>query len=219
MNTGMNKKKLVIFPFNGNGIEALDCIRFEKYDFLGFIDDDLRKNSSEHKIFSRDILKIDDDLYILAVPGSPNSFLERKHIIASLSIRGENRFITAIHPRATIGRNVQIGINCLVMAGAVLTSNSKLGDHVCILPNSVIHHDSKIGDYSLIGSNVTIAGQTTIGNNCYIGSGTNIINGINVGDRSLVGLGSNILKDVEEGSKMVGNPARDLNFNRRKELI
>lgn len=218
MNMGMNKKKLVIFPFNGNGIEALDCINFDEYDFIGFIDDDQRKYSSQYQIFSREILLKNQDLYILAVPGGPKSFRERKHIIASLSV-SSNRFITVIHPGASIGRNVQIGINCLVMAGVVLTSNSKLGDHVCILPNSVIHHDSEVGDYSLIGSNVAVAGGTKIGRNCYIGSGTNIINSINVGDKSLVGLGSNILKNVEEGSKMVGNPARDLNFNRRKELI
>ena len=35
----MAKQKLVIFPFNGNGIEALDAIDYEQFDFIGFIDD------------------------------------------------------------------------------------------------------------------------------------------------------------------------------------
>lgn len=216
MNTGRSKKKLVIFPFNGNGIEALDCINFEEYDFLGFIDDDLRKYSGLYNILSREILNKYNDLYILAVPGGPDSFHLRKKIISSLG--KPERFITVIHPNASVGRNVEIGVNCLIMAGTVLTSNVKIGDHVCVLPNSVIHHDSVIKDYTLIGSNVVVAGGTIIGQNCYIGSGTNIINNIYVGDNTLVGLGSNILKNVEPNSKMVGNPARNLNF-RRKELI
>jgi hypothetical protein len=53
----MPKKKLVIFPFNGNGMEALDCISFEDYEFVGFIDDDARKRSPQYEIYSREILQ------------------------------------------------------------------------------------------------------------------------------------------------------------------
>lgn len=210
MPTMMNKKKLIIFPFNGNGIEALDCLSMEEYDFLGFIDDNKDKTSIDYEIFSRDILKKHPELFVLAVPGGPDSFKERKDIISSLDIH-EDRFISVIHPSASIGRNSKVGKNCLIMAGVVLTSNSVIEDHVCVLPNSVVHHDSKIGEYTLIGSKVVIAGNTSVGSNCYIGSGTNIKNGLHIGDKTLIGMGSNILKDVQPDSKMVGNPARNLN--------
>ena len=206
----MPKKKLVIFPFNGNGIEALDCISFDEYELIGFVDDDPKKTSKQFEIFSREIVQDYSEIFVLAVPGSPVSFRKRAAIISSLNI-DRSRYITAIHPGAAIGRKVKIGINCLIMAGVVLTSNAHINDHVCVLPNSVIHHDAIVGDYTLIGSNVVVAGGTTIGKSCYIGSGTNIINGINIGDFSLIGLGSNILKSVTGNSKMVGNPARDLN--------
>jgi sugar O-acyltransferase (sialic acid O-acetyltransferase NeuD family) len=206
----MPKKKLVIFPFNGNGIEALDCISLDDYELLGFVDDDPKKMSEQFEIFSREILQDYKEIVVLAVPGSPASFRKRAEIINSLHIE-RSRYITAIHQKATIGRNVKIGVNCLIMAGVVLTSNAWLNDHVCVLPNSVIHHDAVVDDYTLIGSNVVVAGGTTIGKSCYVGSGTNIINGINIGNLSLIGLGSNILKSVTGNSKMVGNPARDLN--------
>lgn len=204
----MSKKKLVIFPFNGNGIEALDCINEDEYELLGFVDDDPEKRSEEFQIFSRNILERDNGLFVLAVPGSPTSFRKRKEIISSLNVK---RFATIIHPSVSMGKNVKVGFNCLIMAGVVLTSNVIINNHVCILPNTVIHHDSVIKDYTLIGSNVVIAGGTTIGQNCYVGSGTNVINGINIGDVSLIGLGSNVLKSVPNDSKVVGNPARDLN--------
>ncbi|WP_018479255.1 DapH/DapD/GlmU-related protein [Pontibacter roseus] len=206
----MLKKKLIIFPFNGNGVEALDCISFDEYELIGFVDDDACKQSKQYDIYTRDILHQYRELHVLAVPGSPASFRKRKEIISSLGI-DRSRYITAIHPRASIGRDVQVGKNCLIMAGVVLTSNAQVKDHVCILPNSVIHHDSVVGEYTLVGSNVVIAGGTTVGESCYIGSGTNIINGISIGDASLIGLGSNILKSVLGNAKMVGNPARDLN--------
>ncbi|ANE49251.1 DapH/DapD/GlmU-related protein [Flavisolibacter tropicus] len=206
----MNKKKLVIFPFNGNGIEALDCIDFDEYELIGFIDDNPFKKVSCYPLFSRDILLKYGELYVLAVPGNSLTFRDRKEVILSLNV---DRFVTIIHPRSSIGRNVSIGHNCLIMAGVVLTSNVKLGNHVCVLPNSVLHHDVSIGNYTLIGSNVVIAGGTAIGESCYVGSGTNIINGVSIGDSTLIGLGSNITKTVVEGSKMVGNPARNLNIS------
>jgi sugar O-acyltransferase (sialic acid O-acetyltransferase NeuD family) len=209
----MPKKKLLIFPFNGNGIEALDCVN-DEFDFLGFIDDDREKRSDDYKIYTREILNEYSDTYLLAVPGSPTSFLKRESLIGGLGIE-EKRFVTIVHYTASIGKNVKLGFNCLIMPGVVITSNAVIGDHVCVLPNSVIHHDAVVNDHTLIGSNVVIAGGTIIGRNCYIGSGTTIINGITVGEHSLIGMGSNIIKTVAAHSKMVGNPARDLNSGSR----
>lgn len=205
----MVKKRLVIFPFNGNGIEALDCLDTDEYEFVGFIDDDLNKKSPFHKIFSRSILFECNDLKVLAIPGSPTSYKAREEIISSLDIL-PSRYISLIHPNASIGREVKIGSNCLIMAGVVLTSNARIEDHVCILPNSVVHHDSVIGKYSLIGSNVVVAGGVNIGTSCYIGSGSNIINGVSIGNYSLVGLGSNVVCSINSYTKVAGNPARDL---------
>jgi len=201
------KKKLIIFPFNGNGLEALDCINHDEYEFLGFVDDDVSKKSDNYEIFKRDIIKKHQEIFLLAVPGSSLSFQERIAIIEALNI-DKYRFITAIHPNASIGRNVQIGYNCLIMAGVVITSNAQLHNHICILPNSVVHHDVIIDSYTLVGSNVLLAGGVSIGRNCYIGSGSNIISGIHIDDCALVGLGSNVLKNVAQYSKVAGNPAK-----------
>jgi sugar O-acyltransferase (sialic acid O-acetyltransferase NeuD family) len=206
----MSKKQLVIFPFNGNGLEALDCLDHNEYEFVGFIDDDCSKSSDEYNIFSRKILTERNELFVLAVPGGPKSYKGRSDAISSLNIPKE-RFITAVHPKACIGRNVTIGYNTLIMAGVVLTSNAVVGNNVCILPNTVVHHDAVVMDYTLVGSNVVIAGGCEIGENCYIGSGTNIINGIRIGKLSLVGLGSNVITEVFPYSKVAGNPARLLN--------
>ena len=205
------QRSLLIFPCNGNGIEALDCL-VAAYRLIGFVDDTLEKQGTKvqgHPVYGREVLLRWPDACVLAVPGSPASYRVRKQIIESLDI-DTDRFATLIHPSASVSPLAAIGRNVLIMAGAVITSNAIIGDHVCVLPNTVIHHDAIVGTWSLIGSNVTVAGHTTVGNNCYIGSGSSIMNGVCVGDGALVGMGANVIRDVSPGNRVVGNPARPI---------
>jgi sugar O-acyltransferase (sialic acid O-acetyltransferase NeuD family) len=200
---------LYLFPFNGNALEAFDCIS-EEYNVLAFIDDDPQKIGTMYQgipVVDRTVLQKNKQVKVLAVPGSPTSFKVRKSIIDGLQINPD-RFVTIIHPHASVSKYAKIGRNSLLMAGVVITSNAEIGDHVCILPNSVIHHDTKIGDYTLVSSNVSIAGYTSIEENCYIGMGVSIINGISIGKGSIIGLGSHVINSIPPNSKAVGNPAK-----------
>ena len=207
-------QQLLIFPYSGTGMEALDCLG-DKFKCIGFISDDktmigLRKFGLE--IFDREALRRFSKADVLAVPGSPESFLKRKMIIEGLNVEPA-RYATVIHPGAFVSANAQLGKNVLIMAGVVITSNAIIEDNVCILPNAVIHHDTVIGKDTLVGANTTIAGNVQIGSNCYIGASASIKNGVSVGERCLIGMGANIIGNCQPESKMVGNPARNLNNN------
>jgi sugar O-acyltransferase (sialic acid O-acetyltransferase NeuD family) len=204
-------EKLLIFPFNGNGLEAVDCIQGQ-FELIGFIDDTPEKQGKTKfgfEVFGKEVFEKYKEAKILAVPGSPTSFMCRHEIIRGLHV-SKDRFATVIHPQASVSPMAQIGKNVLLMAGVVVTSNAIISDHVCILPNSVIHHDSIIGEWTLIGCNVAIAGHVAVGKNCYIGSGSNIINGIEIGNGSLLGMGTTLIKSIPANSKVVGNPARSI---------
>jgi sugar O-acyltransferase (sialic acid O-acetyltransferase NeuD family) len=204
-------KPLLIFPFNGNGLEALDCLG-SAFELLGFIDDTLQKQGASGygpMVFARTALSRWPDAQVLAVPGGPTSFQSRRALIDSLGVK-PTRFARVIHPSARISPLATIGRNVLIMAGVVITSNAVIGDHVCVLPNSVIHHDTRIGAWTLIGASVTVAGHTRIGENCYIGSGSRLMNGLEIGAGTLVGLGSNVIRSAPAGSRLVGNPARQI---------
>lgn len=207
--TAAEQKPLLIFPCNGNAVEALDCIT-DDYRLLGFVDDTPEKQGTEvcgHYVHGREALGRWPEACVLAVPGSPVSYRIRQGIIESLDISAD-RLATVVHPSASVSSLAVLGRNVLIMAGVVITSNAVIGDHVCILPNTVIHHDVVVGDWCLVGSNVTLAGQTRIGMNCYLGSGSSIMNGLRVGDGALVGIGANVIRDVSPGYKVAGNPAR-----------
>lgn len=202
---------LLIFPCNGNGIEALDCLDAD-WHLVGFVDDTAEKQAVPahgHSVHSRSAFAAWPEAMVLAVPGSPVSYRSRRSLIEGLSVE-PHRWARLVHPAARVSALATIGHNVLIMAGTVITSNAVIGDHVCVLANANIHHDARIGRWSIVGSNVTIAGHATVGENCYIGSGSTLKNGIVVGDGAMVGMGSVVLRDVAAGSRVVGNPAREL---------
>jgi sugar O-acyltransferase (sialic acid O-acetyltransferase NeuD family) len=204
------RKTLLIFPCNGNAMEALDCVG-DAYELIGFVDDNADKIGTQRfgwPVLTRSALSKYAEARVLAVPGSPSSYRTRAAAIEGLKVPYD-RFATVIHPSANVSTRAKVGTNVLIMAGVVITT-ARIGNHVCILPNTVIHHDVDVGEWSLIGSNVTLAGSVNVGTNAYIGSGTSVINGITIGEGSLLGLGSNVLRDVAPHTTVAGNPARQM---------
>jgi sugar O-acyltransferase (sialic acid O-acetyltransferase NeuD family) len=202
---------LLIFPCNGNGVEALDALA-DAYRLVGFVDDTPAKQGTTvhgHAVLPRQALRDWPDAQVLAVPGSPVSYLGRRALIDGLNVAAA-RWAQLVHPSARVSPLARIGRNVLIMAGVVITSDAVIGDHVCVLPNTVLHHGARVGDWSLVGANVTVAGDTAIGANCYIGSGSSLMNGLTIGDGALVGLGSVVLRDVAAGTRVAGCPARAL---------
>ena len=209
-------KKLFLFPFGGNAKEsllsllAINALR-QEWDILGFLDDDPAQQGKDYcgiKVLGgREFLNRHADAFVLAVPGSPTSYLRRKSVIESLAV-DTSRFAMVIHPSVVTAPDAVIGYNTLLMSNVVVSCSARVGNHCIVLPNTVIAHDSIIGDYCCVGSNVSISGTVTVGPECYIGSGTKIRESIRIGGRTLVGLGSNVISHIEQDAVAVGNPAR-----------
>lgn len=211
-------KKIIILGTGGNCIDILDTINeinsglnVPKYRCIGFLDD---KESLHNKVFygvkvlgSLENAKKYQDAYFINGIGSAKNYWKKQSIIDQTNIPVE-RFLTVIHPTASVSKMAILGEGSVIFQQATIASNARIGNHVMILPNSIISHDVSIGDYSCITAGVSISGRVRIGKSCYLGTNCSIIGDVVIGDYALIGMGSVVLKDVPKKCVVVGNPAR-----------
>jgi len=209
---------LLLFPFSGNAREAASIIAFSKelngkWEVIGFIDDNAGTHAERFSgipvLGGREKFGKFPDAKVLAVPGRPDNFLERRNIITRLGIP-RDRLATVVAPNASILTEHRIGVNTLILSNVVVGSGVIIGDHCVILPNTTVGHDAVINDYCLIGANAALSGNVTVEENCYIGTGATVREKIIIHKESLVGIGANVIKHVEANSTVAGNPARPL---------
>jgi carbonic anhydrase/acetyltransferase-like protein (isoleucine patch superfamily) len=97
-----------------------------------------------------------------------------------------------IAPTAVISGDVEIGADCQVLHGAVITAEGgaiTLGANVIVMENALIRATAAnpvhIGDHVLVGPMASISGAT-IGDEVFLATGTRVFNGARIGDRSEV---------------------------------
>lgn len=118
------------------------------------------------------------------------------------------RLASAVHPAATIAREVKIGPGTAVMAGVVINSDTVIGSHVILNTGATVDHDCTVGDGTHVGPGCHLCGGVTVGADALLGAGTTVIPGVKIGDRAVIGAGSTVLQDVPAGARMAGSPCR-----------
>lgn len=116
--------------------------------------------------------------------------------------------VSAIHPAATIAKDVLIGGGSVVMAGAVINPATKIGRNVIINTRAGIDHDCEIGDHAHVAPGATLCGGVTVGGGTLVGAGSTILPGINIGSGAIIGAGAVVTHPVASGDLVVGVPAR-----------
>ncbi|MEN2740123.1 gamma carbonic anhydrase family protein [Microbacterium sp. X-17] len=137
-----------------------------------------------------------------------------------------------IAPTAVISGDVEIGPECQVLHGAVITSEGgavTLGESVIVMENAIIRATAinpvHIGDHVLVGPMASISGAT-IAEEVFIATGSRIFNGARIGARSevrinaVVHLRTELLPDtvVPIAWVAIGEPLRILPPDRHEEI-
>jgi sugar O-acyltransferase (sialic acid O-acetyltransferase NeuD family) len=117
---------------------------------------------------------------------------------------------TVVHPRATLGPNVEIGAGGYVAAGAILTVNVRVGRFATVNMHCQVAHDGVLGDFVTLHSDVHLAGGVTIGDRSELGTGAIVIPGITLGPATVLGAGCVVVRALAGGGTWVGVPARRL---------
>ena len=145
------------------------------------------------------------DCFVCAL-GDP---LTKRHVIGGLVDRGA-RFVTLIHPAATIGKRVSSGEGCILCPRAVVTTDARLGRFVLLNLAATVGHDVEIGDWSTLSCHVDVTGKAILGESVFAGSHACILPRVKVGDRAIIGAGSVVTRNVSAGTTVFGVPAQTI---------
>lgn len=120
------------------------------------------------------------------------------------------RWLTVIHPAATVHDSVRLDEGTVVFAGAVIQPEVKLGAHTIVNTGALIDHDCVLEPFVHVAPGCRLAGNVRVGTGAFLGTGVCVIPGRYIGPWSTVGAGAVVINDLAGGVTAVGVPARKL---------
>ena len=195
-------------------VEALNRVA-PTYDVVGFVADRadrdlLARRGAVHLGTVDDLVAgridaIDPGVELVLAVGDPAT---RRDLERRLDPLGRAWAAPLVHPLASIGSDVELGVGTVVAAGARITTNVRAGRHVQVNVNAVISHDCRVGDHATLSPGVLVNGAASIGDGVLLGTGAVVTPGHTVGEAAVVGAGAVVVDDVPAGVTAMGVPAR-----------
>jgi UDP-N-acetylbacillosamine N-acetyltransferase len=213
-----NSKKLVIWGASGFALVFADIIRLRKEFILAGYLDDINPQRKGEQFGGSIILGGKEQLEQLAREGIKNivlGFGDCKGRLKVSRLAKELGFslLPAIHPKAVISEDAQLGTGLMVGAGAVIDPFVKAGECCIINRGALIGHESIIEECVNIAPGVNIGGNVMIGKGSFLGIGTTVNKKIKIGSNVIIGAGSVVLKDIPDNVVVYGTPAKVIKNN------
>jgi len=148
----------------------------------------------------------EEDVYgLVAVGGSRGR--DRCELQGYLQTNGVE-MITAIHPKAMVATNAQVGAGSQILAGAILCAEAVLGMACIVNTGATVDHECRLHNGVHIGPGAVLSGCVSVGEYSFIGAGAVILPRLKIGKNAIVGAGAVVTRDIPDGKVAYGNPAR-----------
>ncbi len=213
--SGKSRHRCVILGCGGHGRVVLDILtNTGELEVVGFVD----SNSEMH---GRRI----DGIEVLGAPSDLPRLCRELNVSRAIVAVGDNgarraladqvetmgfELINAIHPSAGLARNVTLGRNIVIAAGALVCAHCQIGDSVILNTGCLVDHESLIGTATHICPGARLAGRVTVESGAFVGIGATIIQSTRVGFEAVIGAGAVVIEDVPPMSTVVGVPAKPI---------
>ncbi|MFN4213487.1 acetyltransferase [Exiguobacterium sp.] len=129
----------------------------------------------------------------------------------------EFKFIRAIHPSASIGRDVTIEAGTVVMAGAVINPGTTIGSHCIVNTMASVDHDCRVDEFASVGPGSHLGGNVHVKARSFVGIGATVIHQITIGSDSVIGAGATVLHDISNNVIAIGSPAKPMRTREANE--
>jgi len=144
--------------------------------------------------------------------GSFKTRFQRKEILKRIGLPPE-RFITLIHPDASIDKSARIGFGAIIHPGVTICHDAVLEDFTITTFNVTIGPHAIIKKYAMVTTATIVLSDSTIGESAFIGVNSVIGENIEIGSSAAVVMGSVVFRNIPSGSIVQGNPAKVLISN------
>jgi sugar O-acyltransferase (sialic acid O-acetyltransferase NeuD family) len=183
-----------------------------KYEVVGFVDDDSAKKGMEIKGIkiiggTDDLIKIKNDLAVEAgIVAIGNNPMRRK--LSEKITKSGLELINAIHPTVYMDPDVKVGQGCYIGQGVIVVTGTIIYDCVNIHTGTTIDHDNVIESGANLGPGVHTAGRVKIHQDAFLGTGAIVIPDASVGRASVIGAGGVVINEIPANVLAVGVPAK-----------
>ena len=205
--------KLVIWGASSHAFVVADIIRLlGDFEIVGFLDN-LNPERAGTEFCGATILGGADQLEVLLSAGIKHVIIgignSRARLQLAESARAKGYHLaTAIHPRATVARDVAVGVGTVIAAGAMVNPRVRLGENVIINTGACVEHECTIADGAMINTGARLGGRVTVERAAAVEIGASVAAGTRIGAGSVVGAGSLVLHAIPDGVLAYGAPAR-----------
>ena len=207
----MSDKEIILVGYSGHAFVLAETALENGYNIVGY---------SEHKILDIDPFRLkylgserDDDFvgwkeeFAFIIGIGDNNVRQQ---IAKL-IEGKSGSVeTIIHKTACISNSAKLGKGCFVNKNVSVNALAIIGADVILNTGCIIEHECVIEDAAHIAPGAVLAGNVRVGERTFIGANAVVKQGVVIGKDVFIGAGTVVLNNISDGSKIVGNPGRQI---------
>jgi sugar O-acyltransferase (sialic acid O-acetyltransferase NeuD family) len=216
-------KNLVLIGGGNQAHYTIDIIEKEKkYNIVGIIDsvNEVGSEKFGYKIIGRQekieeiVEKYNIEVGIISIGDNWSRYCVYNQIINKIP---NFQFVNAIHPSVIIGKDVELGVGIVAMAGCIFNPKSIIGNFTFFATGAQVEHDCFIDEFASISAGSVTGGFFKLGKFSAITLGVTIMDRVEIGRNTVVGSGSLVVKSLPDNVLVYGNPCKIIRTRKEGE--